>query len=186
MAGGRRGVIPGEVFHQVEGFFSPPKIQRGRCQFEGDVVLRRVVLLQGLGEFARCQREIATVEGDVAFLEGLPVPDYRNRRPVENPSYYSYINVPIYAAIAEEEAVRAGVILHYHEFIADVKAVGNYWEIISLGRGIKRTTKAKEIIDCTGDSDVVRMLGLEVLRDEIRQPGAYQYKIEGIEQAGRT
>jgi hypothetical protein len=28
---------------------------------------------------------------------------------------------------------------------------------------------------------VVRILGLGVLRDEVRQPGAYQYKIEGIE-----
>ena len=114
-------------------------------------------------------------------IEGLPIPDYKKRRPVENPSYYSYINVPIYASIAEEEAVKAGVILHYHEFIADVTATGDYWEITSLGRGIKRITKAKEIIDCTGDSDVVRILGLAVLRDKVRQPGAYQYKIEGIE-----
>jgi hypothetical protein len=114
-------------------------------------------------------------------IEGLPIPDYTKRRPVESPGYYSYINVPIYTAIAEEEALTAGIILHYHEFIADVKTIGNYWEITSLGRGIKRITKAKEIIDCTGDSDVVRMLGLGVLRDKARQPGAYQYKIEGIE-----
>jgi len=114
-------------------------------------------------------------------IEDLPVPDYRQRRPAESPGYYSYINIPIYAAIAEEEALKAGVILHYHEFIADVKAVGNNWEIESLGRGIRRTTKAREIIDCSGDCDVVRMLGLEVLHDEIRQPGSYQYKIEGIE-----
>jgi hypothetical protein len=114
-------------------------------------------------------------------IEGLPIPDYKKRRPVENPSYYSYINVPIYASIAEAEAVKGGVILHYHEFIADVTAVGNCWQVTSLGRGIKRITKAKEIIDCTGDSDVVRILGLAVLRDKVRQPGAYQYKIEGIE-----
>lgn len=114
-------------------------------------------------------------------MEGLPIPDYRRRRPVENPGYYSYINVPIYAAVAEAKALAAGVILHYHEFIARVKSVGNYWEITSLGRGIKRITRAKEIIDCTGDSDVVRCLGLEVLRDDVRQPGAYQYKIEGID-----
>jgi len=114
-------------------------------------------------------------------IEGLPIPDYRKRRPAESPGYYSYVNIPIYAAVAEEEAGRAGVILHYHEFIADVKAVGNYWEITSLGRGIKRITKAREIIDCTGDSDVVRILGLGVLYDEVRQPGTYQYKIEGIE-----
>ena len=73
------------------------------------------------------------------------------------------------------------MILHYHEFVANVEAVGNDWEVTSLGRGAKRITRAKEIIDCTGNADVVRILGLPVLRDEVRQPGAYQYKIEGIE-----
>lgn len=114
-------------------------------------------------------------------IEGLPIPDYRKRRPVETPGYYSYINVPIYAAVAEEEAVKAGVILHYHEFVADIKAVGSRWEITSLGRGIQRITRAREIIDCTGDSDVLRILGLPVLHSKVRQPGSYQYKIENIE-----
>jgi len=53
--------------------------------------------------------------------------------------------------------------------------------VTSLGRGIQRVTRAREIIDATGDSDVVRILGLAVMRDEVRQPGSYQYKIEGIE-----
>lgn len=114
-------------------------------------------------------------------IEGLPVPDYRKRRPVESPGYYSYINGPIYAAAAEEEALKAGVILHYHEFVAEVKADGDWWEITSLGRGIQRITRAKEIIDCTGDADVVRLLGLPVLKTKVSQPGALQYKIEGIE-----
>ena len=113
--------------------------------------------------------------------ENLPVPDYTRRRPVESPGYYSYINIPIYVALVEEEAAKAGLIIHYHEFISDVKAVGDFWEITSLGRGIQRITKAREIIDCTGDSDVIRILGLGVMRDENRQPGSYQYKFEGIE-----
>lgn len=115
-------------------------------------------------------------------IEGLPIPDYKQRRPIETPGYYSYINVPIYAAIAEQAAVDAGVVLHYHEFISQVRPDGNFWEITSLGRGIQRTTKAREIIDCTGDCDIVRMLGLGVIRDKERQPGAFQYKIENIEQ----
>jgi len=114
-------------------------------------------------------------------IEGLEIPDYRKRRPVESPGYYSYINVPIYAAIVEDEALQAGVIPHYHEFIADIKVVGDFWEITSLGRGIQRVTKAKEIIDCTGDADIVRLLGLDVLKSKVSQPGALQYKIEGIE-----
>ncbi len=115
-------------------------------------------------------------------IEGLPVPDYRKRRPVETPGYYSYISIPIYAAVAEEEAASAGVTLHYHEFISAVRAAGNTWETTSLGRGIQRVTRAKEIIDCTGDSDVVRLLGLPVMPSEKRQPASYQYRIEGIDQ----
>lgn len=114
-------------------------------------------------------------------IEGLPIPDYKKRRPVETPGYYSYINIPVYAALAEEEALQAGVILHYHEFIAEVKADGNWWEVTSHGRGIRRITRAKEIIDCSGDSDVVRMLGLKVLKSKVSQPGTLEYKIEGIE-----
>ncbi len=114
-------------------------------------------------------------------IEGLPVPDYRQRRPVESPGYYSYINIPVYAAVAEAAALGAGVILHYHEFVSEVRADGDLWEITSLGRGIRRVTRAKEIIDCSGDSDVVRMLGLKVLKSKVRQPGTLQYRIEGVE-----
>jgi len=113
-------------------------------------------------------------------IEGLPVPDYRQRRPVETPGYYSYINIPIYVAVVEREAQLAGTLIHYHEFITDIKAVGNEWEVTSHGRGIERVTRAKEVIDCTGDSDVVRLLGLKTMRDEPRQPGSYQYVIDGI------
>lgn len=113
-------------------------------------------------------------------IEGLPVPDYKQRRPVETPGYYSYINIPVYVAVVEREAHKAGVIIHYHEFIADIKAVGDYWEVTSFGRGIERITRAKEVIDCSGDSDVVRLLGLGTMRDDTRQPGSYQYVIDGI------
>ncbi len=114
-------------------------------------------------------------------IEGLPIPDFRNRRPIETPGYYSYINVPVYASVAEQENVDAGVVLHYHEFINQVRQDGDFWEITSMGRGIQRITRAKEIIDCTGDSDIVRMLGLPVIRDKERQPGSYEYRIGNIE-----
>jgi len=114
-------------------------------------------------------------------VEGLPVPDPKKRRPLDTPGYYSYINVPIYAAVAEAEALKAGVAVHYHEFISGVVVDGDFWEVTSLGRGIQRKTRAREIIDCTGDADVVRILGMKTLRGSTRQPGAYQYKIEGID-----
>ena len=114
-------------------------------------------------------------------VEGLPVPDYRQRRPVETPGYYSYINVPVYAAVAEAAAISAGVILHYHEFVAEATADGDWWEVVSLGRGIRRVTRCRELVDATGDSDIVRILGLKVTRSKVSQPGTLQYRIQGIE-----
>lgn len=53
-------------------------------------------------------------------IEGCSVPDFKKRRPLDTPGYYSYINVPIYAAVAEAEALKAGVVVHFHEFISGV------------------------------------------------------------------
>jgi hypothetical protein len=41
-------------------------------------------------------------------IEGLPIPDYKQRRPVENPSYYSYINLDMH----NEET---GCDVYFHE-----------------------------------------------------------------------
>ena len=114
-------------------------------------------------------------------IEGLPVPDYRRRRPVETPGYYSYINVPVYASLAEAEAIAAGVVIHYHEFVAEVRADGDWWEVTSLGRGVRRVTRCREIVDASGDSDIVRILGLKTLRTKVSQPGSLEYKLYGIE-----
>ena len=114
-------------------------------------------------------------------IEGLPIKDYRKRRPSETPGYYSYINIPIYAAVAEQAALKAGVDIHYHEFVGEVKAAGDRWEVTSYARGIKRISTTKELIDCTGDADVCRALGLAVTKSPGRQPGALQYRIEDID-----
>jgi hypothetical protein len=53
--------------------------------------------------------------------------------------------------------------------------------VVSLGRGVRRVTRAREIIDATGDSDVVRALGLRVVRSRVSQPGTLEYKISGID-----
>ena len=113
--------------------------------------------------------------------EGLPLKDFTKRKPVETPGYYSWINVPVYASVAEQEAVDAGVRLHYHEFTGEVQSTGNTWEVRSYGRGIKRLTIAREVIDCTADADLCRELGLEVEKSPHRQPGTLQYRIENID-----
>lgn len=116
-------------------------------------------------------------------IEGIPPKPAGRRRPVETPGYYSHINIPIYATIAEQAALEAGVLLHYGEFVGDIRAAGtgHGWEIVSYGRGIRRTTEAREIIDASGDADGARALGLEVEKAPARQPGTLQYRIEDID-----
>lgn len=117
-------------------------------------------------------------------IEGVPPKPFHKRRPVDTPGYYSHINVPIYAAVAEQKALEAGVVLHYGEFVGKVAAAGADgagWEVVSYARGIKRITTAKEIIDASGDADGARAAGLEVEKAPVRQPGTLQYRIEGID-----
>jgi hypothetical protein len=114
-------------------------------------------------------------------FENRPPKDWRNRRAVDTPGYYSHINVPVYASLAEQEAIKAGVSLHYGEFVGEVIPRGERWEVISYARGIRRITTCRELIDATGDADVVRALGLETEKAPRRQPGTLQYRIEGID-----
>src|SRR6056297_2563087 len=79
-------------------------------------------------------------------IEGVPPKPFHKRRPVDTPGYYSHINVPIYATIAEQKALEAGAALHYGEFVGEVAAVeaaeadGAIWRVVSYARGIKRIT----------------------------------------------
>src|SRR6056297_489331 len=120
-------------------------------------------------------------------IEGVPPKPFHKRRPVDTPGYYSHINIPIYATLAEQKALEAGVALHYGEFVGEVAAVeaaeadGAIWRVVSYARGIKRITTAKEIIDASGDADGARAAGFEVEKAPARQPGTLQYQIEGID-----
>ncbi|MCG8571686.1 MAG: FAD-dependent oxidoreductase [Spirochaetes bacterium] len=114
-------------------------------------------------------------------IEGIPIKPSHKRRPVDTPGYYSHINVPIYATIAEQALLKAKAIIHYGEFVGEVKSVGDQWEVKSFSRGIIRTTIAREIIDASGDADGARAIGLEVEKAPKRQPGTLEYRIEDID-----
>ncbi|WP_068085619.1 FAD-dependent oxidoreductase [Polycladidibacter stylochi] len=132
----------------------------------------RQAVVQGIGwELFKRSKEI----------EGLRVKSYQERRAIDTPGYYSNISVPIYATLAEQEAISAGVEIHLHEFVGEVKQDANEWVVTSYARGIKRITHCKELIDCSGDADAVRALNLPVVKADKRQPGTLQYRIEGID-----
>jgi hypothetical protein len=103
-------------------------------------------------------------------LSGEPLPPVRNQE-ARRPGNYIPVNMGIYAALAEEKALQAGVMLHYHEVVTGVERVSDSWQVHTVGKNTRRIIQAREIIDCTGDADIVGMLGLDREMAEIRQPG---------------
>lgn len=93
------------------------------------------------------------------------------------------LSAPLYAALAEEAAVKAGVQLCYYETPTSVsfdESAGVY-RVISIGKGLQRNIECKQIVDCTGGAQVVHMLGLERLREKEIQPGTQMYEIGGYD-----
>ncbi|MBT3289776.1 MAG: FAD-dependent oxidoreductase [Victivallales bacterium] len=113
-------------------------------------------------------------------LDGRAMPDFGNP-PVGRPSHYVQINAALYPVVAEEAACAVGVRLHYHETVVEVQPAPEGWVVTSIGKGIRRTTTCRELIDCSGDADVVGMLGFEREEGEVRQPGTLEFMLSGYD-----
>jgi hypothetical protein len=119
-------------------------------------------------------------------LDNTPWPDF-SRENLQRPSYHIPINPAVYALIAEEACLDAGIDLHYHEILAAVnraeegRPTDGAWTVQSVGKGLVRRTTAHELIDCTGDADVVGLLGLPRERGDVRQPGTLEFRFGGYD-----
>jgi len=91
----------------------------------------------------------------------------------------------LYALLAEEKCVAAGVKIAYHEFPQAVRKTDAGWEVDCVGFGTRRKVTCKQIIDCTGGAEVVGLLGLPRQREEERQPGSYLFMMGEPNQPGR-
>ena len=111
-------------------------------------------------------------------LDGSTFPPFNvpNQR---RPSYHVSVNPAVYALVAEHACLEAGVRLHYHEIVTSIQVTAQGWQVKSVGKGLWRTIQAREVIDCTGDADVVSMAGYPRLRGEIRQPGTLIFRFGG-------
>jgi hypothetical protein len=87
----------------------------------------------------------------------------------------------VYSMLAEEAALAAGVSLHYHEILTGLKRENGLWVAESSGSMLKRTIRAKELIDCSGEAVAVRLAGGECQRPEERQPGTLEFNFDGFD-----
>jgi hypothetical protein len=89
------------------------------------------------------------------------------------------INGALYAALAEEACVKAGVQIRYYESPAAVASVSGGWRVRLVGKGTEVTVAAKQLVDCTGNASVIGLAGLPRQREKVTQPGTLIYRLGG-------
>lgn len=117
-------------------------------------------------------------------LDGGSLPDFKNI-PSRHWQNQIQVNQFVYALIAEEACVKAGVMIAYYESPLSAEKTADGWVVECIGPGTKRHVKCKQIVDCTGGASVVGMIGLPRLRESEVQPGSLLYKLGGVHPVGR-
>jgi len=116
--------------------------------------------------------------------DGGKLPDF-TRTPKAHWHHQVLINPFLYAALAEEACLQAGVTLCYYEFPLSVQTAADGWLVECVGPGTRRKVACRQLIDCTGGADVVGMLKLPRLRETETQPGSMLFKVGDAFRAGR-
>ncbi|NLF38328.1 FAD-dependent oxidoreductase [bacterium] len=136
--------------------------------------------------FSRDRQVIAGIGWELAVktmeLDRLPLPDFMTPHKTR-PSYGFTMNPHTFALVLEEACREADVCLHYHEIVTGVRETQGGWCIESTGKGVRRETVAKQIVDCTGDADLVGLLGLAREKSDERQPGTLMFHLSGYDPA---
>ncbi|MBN8217304.1 MAG: FAD-dependent oxidoreductase [Spirochaetes bacterium] len=115
-----------------------------------------------------------------AALDETPLPDFT--RPTERHwEHQVKLNPYVYACLADEACVAAGVDLRFHQQILSVEK-GAAWRVRFAGKaGELAAFAANELIDCTGDADVVRLAGFPCARGERVQPATLMLRFSGYD-----
>ena len=93
------------------------------------------------------------------------------------------INGQLYALLAEEACLEAGVSLAYYQFPDKVVQTPDGWLVDVRGQGVSYQLRCKQIVDCSGNATVVGMVGFERMREDTRQPGTQVVVYKGFDMA---
>jgi hypothetical protein len=117
-------------------------------------------------------------------LDNGTLPDF-TKTPKRHWQHQVHINQFLYALLAEEQCLQAGVTILYYEFPLAIEGAADGWVVESVGPGTRRQISCSQMIDCTGGADVVGLLKMPRLRDSETQPGSMLFKCDSAYRPGR-
>jgi len=112
-------------------------------------------------------------------IDGGKLPDF-SVVPRKHPEHQVRLNAQLYALLAEQACVDAGVSMAYYQYPDKVTETENGWQVEIAGQGVSYQVHCRQIIDCTGNAELVGMAGFERMRGETRQPGTMLTTYKGF------
>lgn len=91
------------------------------------------------------------------------------------------VNGALYAMLAEEKCLEAGVDIHYYETPTEITFNNGKWTVKTVGKGIINEISCNQIIDCSGNAAAASIAGFTLLREEDTQPGSFIFRIGGYD-----
>ncbi|MDR1962482.1 MAG: FAD-dependent oxidoreductase [Planctomycetaceae bacterium] len=111
------------------------------------------------------------------------LPDFSVPTGTQHWKHQIRVNLPLYAVLAEELCLKSGVEIRYFE--APMKVIPlkfsdtnkENWQLITVSQGEERTILCKQMVDCTGNGTLCALAGAERMRENVTQPGTFDYSI---------
>jgi hypothetical protein len=115
-------------------------------------------------------------------LDGGKLPNFSiipNNTSIRHWRHQVAVNGPLYALLAEEKCLDAGVKIRYYESPRAITFNNGNWSVKSVGKGIEAEIVCNQIIDCTGNASAASIAGFDLLRETDTQPGSLVFRIGG-------
>jgi hypothetical protein len=91
------------------------------------------------------------------------------------------VNIPLYAALADEMIAAAGAHTLFHAMCFSGKRRNENWILDVAVKEGGRKFSAPYLLDCTGDANVAALLGFPLRQNQQRQPATLIFKLGGYD-----
>ncbi len=106
---------------------------------------------------------------------GMPVP-----QPSEG-SRHLPLDAALFACVADEAVLAAGVDLLFHAMPAAARFVDGAWSVEVCTKTGLTSCRAKALVDATGDANVVGLAGFDLVHPDIVQPATLSFRCSGYD-----
>jgi hypothetical protein len=115
---------------------------------------------------------LAETGGELPDFSDVQAPHWR---------HHVLIDRAIFAALADQAVLDAGVEMLLHAMVGGVAWNGEGWDVTVCTKGGLRPVRCRVLIDCTGDANAVSLAGLPVDQPDECQPGTVAFRIGGYD-----